>query len=493
MPFDLSKASREASVGSASRPLDLSDCDQPLDLRVDFKKRRTVADENMNLVLSPGRSSPPDAGLELLRGPPLPSSSSSVRPESPAPLERSPGRLPECPSLTYPVHASLAAETPLALLYPRPLPPSSLLYSRIGKEMSYPSLVPRPAQYPLHPLPTRPFPYPLVRGFPSLPAPPRPPPLFEAFRERRTSGGAAPGMAATGPHKPRERYACKFCGKVFPRSANLTRHLRTHTGEQPYKCKFCERSFSISSNLQRHVRNIHNKEKPYKCRLCDRAFGQQTNLDRHFKKHQSDGPTILDGAVHRHHRRLLLPRPPPDLWGPGVPPAAAPHPHPPPPPLTPLRLPMSSSSPHLDLSSVLPALTYTRPSPPPSQTSLLTPSSLPQTFSLAPSPPASPPRDEDEEEEDIDVENEDETEEELEVGEEDLAEGKAGQRAGEGEPETGEHELDVEEEGQEGGDEDSEAGEEDHRVSFEVTITPAQPLEGERSSPSASGEKMVQV
>lgn len=94
--------------------------------------------------------------------------------------------------------------------------------------------------------------------------------------------------------KAKERYTCKFCGKVFPRSANLTRHLRTHTGEQPYKCKYCERSFSISSNLQRHVRNIHNKEKPFKCPLCERCFGQQTNLDRHLKKHESDGPTILD-------------------------------------------------------------------------------------------------------------------------------------------------------------------------------------------------------
>lgn len=93
--------------------------------------------------------------------------------------------------------------------------------------------------------------------------------------------------------KNKDRYACKFCGKVFPRSANLTRHLRTHTGEQPYKCKYCERSFSISSNLQRHVRNIHNKERPFKCVHCDRCFGQQTNLDRHLKKHDADAVSLV--------------------------------------------------------------------------------------------------------------------------------------------------------------------------------------------------------
>ncbi|XP_064610847.1 histone-lysine N-methyltransferase PRDM16-like isoform X2 [Liolophura sinensis] len=102
-------------------------------------------------------------------------------------------------------------------------------------------------------------------------------------------------------NKLKERYSCKFCGKIFPRSANLTRHLRTHTGEQPYKCKYCERSFSISSNLQRHVRNIHNKEKPFKCPLCDRCFGQQTNLDRHLKKHESEGPNVADSPVNEAH------------------------------------------------------------------------------------------------------------------------------------------------------------------------------------------------
>ncbi|XP_064424000.1 histone-lysine N-methyltransferase PRDM16 [Latimeria chalumnae] len=102
--------------------------------------------------------------------------------------------------------------------------------------------------------------------------------------------------------KGKERYTCRYCGKIFPRSANLTRHLRTHTGEQPYRCKYCDRSFSISSNLQRHVRNIHNKEKPFKCHLCNRCFGQQTNLDRHLKKHEHENVPVSQhsGVISNH-------------------------------------------------------------------------------------------------------------------------------------------------------------------------------------------------
>ncbi|KAI3383185.1 hypothetical protein SNEBB_005085 [Seison nebaliae] len=80
-------------------------------------------------------------------------------------------------------------------------------------------------------------------------------------------------------------FECPHCNKKFPRLANLTRHLRVHTGEQPYVCQLCGRAFSISSNLQRHIRNIHQREKPFACGFCERRFAQHGNLARHHMRH----------------------------------------------------------------------------------------------------------------------------------------------------------------------------------------------------------------
>lgn len=187
----------------------------------------------------------------------------------------SPGLNPTSLSFPRPVNPFL-----LGAMYRMHQNPYSAFHPSLASPSSLPALAPRPLPF------SSPFMNPLPSSNMFLPSSL---PLLGRL-------GCYSDVLSGHHAKTKDRYGCKFCGKVFPRSANLTRHLRTHTGEQPYKCKYCERSFSISSNLQRHVRNIHNKEKPFKCPLCERCFGQQTNLDRHLKKHEtcSDPSEIVD-------------------------------------------------------------------------------------------------------------------------------------------------------------------------------------------------------
>ena len=259
--------------------------------------------EEQPLDLSVKRSSPIKQELEPTPTPPPPTP--TPPPPTPPPLVPAPVPAPapvlapeapvESPSTTMGINRQSDAHR---MVYPRPIHPifhlESMYRSGAANPLSCygPSLLPPTSSSlsflaPLMNGLTRP----LAAGYPPLP--------FTHHQQQQQPqelghSGFLQQHVASG--KMKDRYSCKFCGKNFPRSANLTRHLRTHTGEQPYKCKYCERSFSISSNLQRHVRNIHDKQRPFKCPLCERCFGQQTNLDRHLKKHESDSGNMADSA-----------------------------------------------------------------------------------------------------------------------------------------------------------------------------------------------------
>ncbi|KAJ1521873.1 hypothetical protein ONE63_002213 [Megalurothrips usitatus] len=317
MPFDLSRNHRGSStepavpppseaphMSPAARPLGDGD-EQPLDLRVDHKKDyqrgRQLEDENQNVILrspsplSVGGKDDHDHEDVDVDG----DEDDDLRNKSPLSSPRSP-KSPRSLSLKSPRPAPYPLVFPHQTLHPYML---EAMYREKGPRLpiGYPDG--HTAAYPGGPRPYQFLGASLLNHHDrsSLPSafhpalqPPATPPAAPTPAPKSFSSEGGTGGATTVSGKLKDRYSCKFCGKVFPRSANLTRHLRTHTGEQPYKCKFCERSFSISSNLQRHVRNIHHKEKPFKCPLCARCFGQQTNLDRHLKKHETDGPTILD-------------------------------------------------------------------------------------------------------------------------------------------------------------------------------------------------------
>jgi len=91
----------------------------------------------------------------------------------------------------------------------------------------------------------------------------------------------------------RKTYACDWCCKSFAQSADLRRHLRTHTGERPHRCTFCSKSFSQRGNLRRHLR-IHTGERPYGCPDCCRTFSDGDTMKKHKRTHLGAEPYRCD-------------------------------------------------------------------------------------------------------------------------------------------------------------------------------------------------------
>lgn len=57
---------------------------------------------------------------------------------------------------------------------------------------------------------------------------------------------------------PGKMYACQYCDAVFAQSIELSRHVRTHTGDKPYVCRDCGKGFRQANGLSIHLHTFHS-------------------------------------------------------------------------------------------------------------------------------------------------------------------------------------------------------------------------------------------
>ena len=82
-------------------------------------------------------------------------------------------------------------------------------------------------------------------------------------------------------HSGEKPFSCKECGAGFSHNGSLTEHMRTHTGEKPFSCRECGKGFTKSSHRERHM-STHTVEKPFSCDECGARFSRSAYLKTHL-------------------------------------------------------------------------------------------------------------------------------------------------------------------------------------------------------------------
>ncbi|CAB3985404.1 Zinc finger and SCAN domain-containing 22 [Paramuricea clavata] len=76
---------------------------------------------------------------------------------------------------------------------------------------------------------------------------------------------------------------CDECGRVFTRSDNLNRHMKSHS-DKNHECSRCRKKFNRKDALNRHMKT--HSDKDHECSRCHKTFNRKDALNRHVRMHE---------------------------------------------------------------------------------------------------------------------------------------------------------------------------------------------------------------
>ncbi|XP_062371807.1 zinc finger protein 768-like isoform X2 [Sardina pilchardus] len=94
----------------------------------------------------------------------------------------------------------------------------------------------------------------------------------------------APPLPRQGRGMARRPIVCPVCQKHLLAPSELTKHMRSHTGERPFACGICGVHFAQKSSLKTHER-LHSGLRPYRCVHCGKDYTLSHHLKRHMRSH----------------------------------------------------------------------------------------------------------------------------------------------------------------------------------------------------------------
>ncbi|TNN40981.1 Zinc finger protein 91 [Liparis tanakae] len=128
-------------------------------------------------------------------------------------------------------------------------------------------------------------------------------------KKREAPRAKPPPPPSAPPEGPAEGKVCPICSRVLPCTADIAKHLRSHTEERPFVCVGCEKGFKYRDTLKKHqiIHGHHGvREEPSKTaeqilaeadaerRDADAAEAAETaavkTLNRHVQSHTEERP-----------------------------------------------------------------------------------------------------------------------------------------------------------------------------------------------------------